>query len=81
MNFKPNDNVWVCLSPLKNVWKHGVIIHNVVGVPDSFIIKINGQQYRQNKCDLTFIPPKGKGDDGAVDTEEQDGTENRTDRL
>ena len=46
VNSKPNDNVWVCLSPLENVWKQGVIIHSVVGVPDPFIIEINGQQYR-----------------------------------
>ena len=80
MNFEPNANVWVCLSPLENVWKQGVIICNVVGVPDSFIVKINGQQYRQNKHDLTFSPPRGEGNDG-VDDEEQDGTENKTDRL
>ena len=59
---------------------------NVVGVPDSFVIKINGQQYRQNKCDITFSPPKG--DDGVVEgatgsqhAKEQDGTGKRTDRL
>ena len=45
VNSEPNDNVLVHLSPLENVWKQGVIIHGVVGVPDSFIIKINGQQY------------------------------------
>ena len=45
VNFKPGDNVWVHLSPLENVWKQGIVIHSVVGVPDSFIIKINGQQY------------------------------------
>ena len=42
MNFEPNDNVWVHLNPLENVWEQGVVI---VGVPDSFIIEINGQQY------------------------------------
>ena len=58
----------------------------MVEVPDSFIVEINGQQYQQNKCDITFSPPKG--DDGAVGgatgsqhAEEQDGTENRSDRL
>ena len=81
MNFEPNDNVWVHLSPLENIWKQGIVIHNVVGVPDSFVIEINGQQYRQNKHDLTFSPPRGEGDDGVVDAEEQDGTKNRTDRL
>ena len=54
VNFEPNDNVWVCLSPLENVWKQGVVIRSVVGVPDSFVVDINGQQYRQNKHDLNL---------------------------
>ena len=59
VNFEPSDNVWVHLSPTENSWKQGTIIHSVVGVPDSFIVEINnGQQYRQNKCDITFSPPK-----------------------
>ena len=41
MSFEPGDNVWVHLSPIENVWKQGVVIHNVVGVPDSFIVEIN----------------------------------------
>ena len=82
MNFELGDNVWVCLSPLENFWKQGVIIHSVVGVPDSFVIKINGQQYRQNKCDITFSPPRGDDDVGGATgsqhaAEEQYGTENR----
>ena len=48
MNVEPNDNVWVCLSPLEDVWKQGVVICSVFGVPDSFVIEINGQQYQQN---------------------------------
>ena len=46
VNFEPGDSVWIHLSPLENIWKHGIVICNVVGVPDSFIIKINGQQYQ-----------------------------------
>ena len=48
MYFEPGDNVWVCLSPLENVWKQGV--------------EINAQQYRQNKHDITFSPPRGDDD-------------------
>ena len=33
MNFEPGDNVWVCLSPIENSWKQGVIIRDVVGSP------------------------------------------------
>ena len=46
VNFEPGDNVWVRLSPIENSWKQGVAICNVVGVPDSFVIELNGQQYR-----------------------------------
>ena len=72
-------------NPIENIWKQRVIIHSVVGVPDSFFSEINGQQYQQNKCDITFSPPKGDNDvEGATSSQhakEQDGTENRTDRL
>ena len=86
MNFEPGDNAWVCLNPIENIWKQGIIIHSVIGVLDSFVMEINGQQYRRNKHDITFSPPKD--DDGAVGgatgsqhAEEQVGTENKTDRL
>ena len=86
VNFEPGDNVWVRPSPIENSWKQGVIIHSVVGVPDSFVIKINGQQYQRNKHDITFSPPRGNDDlVGATGSqhaaEEQDGTKSRTDRL
>ena len=58
----------------------------MVGVPDSFVVDINGQQYRRNKCDITFSPPKGNdgvvgGATGNQHAKEQVGTENKTDRL
>ena len=57
-----------------------------MGVPDSFVVEINGQQYRQNKCDVTFSPPKNEdsalgGAIGNQHAKEQAGTETRTDRL
>ena len=78
--------MWVHLSPVENTWKQGVIIHSVVGVPDSFVVEISGQQYRRNKCDITFSLPKGNdsvagGVTGNQHAEEQVGTENKTDRL
>ena len=78
--------MWVCLSPIGNTWKQGIIVHSVVGVPDSFIVEINGQQYRRNKCDITFSPHKGDdsivgGATGNQNAEEQVGIENKTDRL
>ena len=75
------------LSHLENVGSKVVIIRSVVGVPDSFVVEINGQQYRRNKHYITFSPPRGEGDDdvvgatGSQHAEEQDGAENRTDRL
>ena len=86
VNFEPGDNVWVCLSPLENTWKQGIIIRSVVGVPDSFVMEINGQQYRRNKHDITFSPPKSDdsvvgGATGNQHAKEQVGMENKTDRL
>ena len=51
----------------------------VVGVPDSFVIEINGQQYQRNKHDMTFSPPRSNDDVGGATgsqhaAEEQDGT-------
>ena len=75
------------LSPIENSWKQGVIIHSVVGVPDSFVIEINdGQQYWRNKHGITFSSPRDGdgavgGATGSQHAEEQDGTESRTDRL
>ena len=73
----------------KSLRKHmeqGIVICSVVRVPASFVVEINGQQYRRNKCDITFSPRKG--DDGVVGgatgnqhAEEQVGTEDKTDRL
>ena len=84
MNFEPGDDVCICLSLIENSWKQGVIKRNVVVAPDSFVIKINGQQYQRNKCDITFSPPRGNdGDTGGTTgnqhAEEQE--ENRTDKI
>ena len=60
----------------------------LLGIPDSFVVEINdGQQYRRNKHNIIFSPPRGN--DSAIGgttgnqhaAEEQGGTENRTDRL
>ena len=58
----------------------------VVGISDLFVVEINGQQYRRNKHDITFSPPKDNdgvvgGATGNQHAEEQVGTENKTDRL
>ena len=59
----------------------------MVGVPDSFVVEINSQQYTRNKCDITFSPPKDDnggavgGATGNQHAEKQVGTENKTDRL
>ena len=63
-----------------------IIICSLVGVPDSFVIEINGQQYQRNKHNITFSPPRSDDDVvGATGSqhaaEEHVGTENRSDRL
>ena len=65
VNFEAGNGVWLHLSPIDITWKQDVGICSVVGVPDSFVVEINGQQYRRNKHDITFSPPK-YDDDGAV---------------
>ena len=58
-------------KPINNTWKQGVVIRQVVGVPDSLVVKVNGQQYRRNKCDVTFSVPidDDGGTMGAGDTQ------------
>ena len=65
VNYEAGKGRWVHLSEIDKTWKQGTVVRTVVGVPDSFIVEINGQQYRRNKHDITFSPPKNY-DDGAV---------------
>ena len=66
MDFQEGDAVWIHLSPIDTRWKKGVMIRQVVGVPDSFVVDVHGQQYRRNKGDITSGNPNPNDTDGVV---------------
>ena len=41
-----------------------MIIRKVIGVPDSFVVEVDGHRYQRNKHDLTLTPPRDNNDDG-----------------
>ena len=57
------DFCYVRVNPNENVWEKGLVIRKVIGVPDSYVMKVDGHRYRSNKCDLTLVPPNDDNDD------------------
>ena len=47
---------------MENTWEKGFIVRKVIGVPDSYIVEVDGQRYHRNKCDLTLNKPADSGD-------------------
>ena len=41
------------------------MVRKVVGVPDSYIVEVDGHRYRHNKHDLTLSPPDTNNDEGS----------------
>ena len=68
--FEPGDGdfCYVRVNPNENVWEKGLIIRKVMGVPDFYVVEVDGHGYHCNKHDLTLLPPsvgnndKSKGD-------------------
>ena len=58
-----------------NVWHKGTVLRKVIGVPDLYVIDVDGHQYRQNKRDLTLIPPST----GNEESDESDGDSHQDD--
>ena len=56
--FEPNegDSCYVRINPNENVWEKGLVIRKVIGVPDLYVVEVDGHRYRR-KCDLTLSPP------------------------
>ena len=52
-----------------NVWHKGTVLRKVIGVPDSYVIDVDGHHYRQNKRDLTLVLPST----GNKENDESDG--------
>ena len=70
--FEPNDGdfCYVRINPSENVWEKGLVIRKVIGVPDSYVVEVDGHRYCHNKHDLTLTPPSVNNDD--VDESESD---------
>ena len=51
-------------STPRNTWQKGFTVRKVMGVPDSYVVEVDGCRYH-NKCDLTLRHPD---DDGESDS-------------
>ena len=53
--FDPQDGdfCYARLNPMENTWEKGFIVRKVIGVPDSYVVEVDGCRYHCNKCDLT----------------------------
>ena len=56
--FEPQvgDSCYARLNPVENIWEKGFIVIKVIGVPDSYVVEVDGCRYCYNKCDLTLSP-------------------------
>ena len=71
--FEPKDGdiCYARLDPSVNQWSKGFIVRQVVGVPDSYVVEVDGHRYRQNKRDITLYPlGDNEESDGHSDVEE-----------
>ena len=57
--FNPNDSdsCYVRINPNENVWEKGLVVGKVVGVPDLYVVEVDGRRYCRNKLDLTLSLP------------------------
>ena len=57
--FNPNDgdSCYVRINPSENVWEKGSVVRKVIGVPDSYVVEVDGHRYHHNKCNLTLSSP------------------------
>ena len=53
----------------------GLVIRKVIGVPDSYVVEVDGHRYHRNKCDLTLSPPDANNNDN----DESDSDNNQAD--
>ena len=44
----------------------------VIGVPDSYVVEVDGHRYCHNKCDLTLSPPDNNDDESDSDNHHAD---------
>ena len=48
--FDPNDgdSCYVRINPNENVWEKGLVVRKVVGVPDSYVVEVDGPRYHHH---------------------------------
>ena len=63
--FEPQGDFCYALNPMENVWEKGFIVGKMIGVPDSYVVEVDGCSYHCNKHDLTLRHPD---DDGECDS-------------
>ena len=63
--FDPDDgySCYVRINLNENAWQKGLVVRKMIGVPDSYIVEVDGQRYCHNKCDLTLSPLDANNDD------------------
>ena len=76
--FDPNDgdSCYVRINPNENVWEKGLVVRKVVGVPDSYVVEVDGCRYCHNKCDLTLSPPGANNNDDESDSDNHHADQN-----
>ena len=60
---------YICIDSNVNVWHKGTVLRKVIGVPNSYVIEVDGHHYRWNKRDLTLVPPSTRNEE----SDESDG--------
>ena len=63
--FEPDDGdfCYVRVNPNENIWEKDLMIRKVIGLPDSYVVEVDGHRYRRNKHDLTLVPPNDDNND------------------
>ena len=67
------DFCYVRVNPNENEWEKGLVIRKVIGVPDSYVMEVDGHGYRRNKLNLTLVPPNDDNDDKSESDSHQAG--------
>ena len=67
---------YIHIDPNVNVWHKGTVLRKVIGVPDSYVIDMDGHHYRLSKRDLTLVPPST----GNEESDESDGDSHQDDQ-
>ena len=72
--FEPDDGdfCYVRINPNKNVWEKGLVIRKVIGVPDPYVLEVEGHRYCHDKYDLTLVPPSDDNNESESDSHQTD---------